>query len=291
MKVRRGWMISCLLGAAICCQAGESRALLIAVSHYPAHSGWIQVHGDNDLTLLIPVLDRFHFEQENRLILKDEAATYQAITQALQLLGEQASEGDNVWIHFSGHGQQMEDDNGDEPDGLDESLIPYNAQMYYQKGIYEGENHLRDDELNRYLTTIRRKLGETGSLWVSLDACHSGSATRGEEDEWMRGAHVVFSANPGFLPPEKSESSYIDTPLLQEEGLSPLTVLSACRADQNNYEYKSGDKWYGVLTYAFCQVMNSRTTWPEPKELIGALKAAMSKLTSKQRPVFETTQK
>lgn len=291
MKVRIGWIISCLCLAVICCRAGENRALLVAISRYPAHSGWMPIHGDNDLTLLTPVMDRFHFQHKNRVILKDEAATHRAIINALKLLGEQASEGDKVWIHFSGHGQQMEDDNGDESDGLDESLIPYDAQMYYRKGVYEGENHLRDDELNRYLTAIRRKLGDAGSLWVSLDACHSGSATRGEKDEWMRGVNVIFSANPGFLPPEKTESSYIDTPLLHEEGLSPLTVLSACRADQNNYEYKVGDRWYGVLTYSFCGVLNGCTVWPEPEALIGALKAKMSKLTNKQRPVFETTHK
>lgn len=251
----------------------------------------MQVHGDNDLTLLTSVLDRFHFKQKNRLILKDEAATHRAIVHALCQLDEQASEGDRVWIHFSGHGQQMEDDNGDEPDGLDESFIPYDAQMYYRKGVYEGENHLRDDELNRYLTSIRRKLGETGSLWVSLDACHSGSATRGEKDEWIRGVNVIFSDNPGFIPPDKSESSYIDTPLLQEEGLSPLTVLSACRADQNNYEYKAGNKWYGVLTYSLCRVLNACAVWPEPGNLMSELKTTMNRLTNKQRPVFETTQK
>lgn len=291
MMVRIGWIICWLFLYTICCSAGENRALLVAISHYPAHSGWMPIHAKNDLTLLTTVLDRFHFQHKNRLILKDEAATHQAIINALKQQSELASEGDRVWIHFSGHGQQMEDDNGDEPDGLDESLIPYDAQMYYRKGVYEGENHLRDDELNHYLTAIRRKLGNTGSLWVSLDACHSGSATRGEKDEWMRGVNVIFSANPGFLPPEKTESSYIDTPLLQEEGLSPLTVLSACRADQNNYEYKVGDRWYGVLTYCFCGVLNDCAVWPAPEALISALKAKMSKLTNKQRPVFETTHK
>ena len=39
------------------------------------------------------------------------------------------------------------DDNGDEEDGLDEALIPYDAQFWYAPGEYEGQNHLRDDEL------------------------------------------------------------------------------------------------------------------------------------------------
>jgi len=50
----------------------------------------------------------------------------------------------------------MEDDNGDEVGGLDESLVPYDAEMHFRKGKYEGENHIRDDEKdNSYYYPIR----------------------------------------------------------------------------------------------------------------------------------------
>lgn len=292
MKRRGIWIVGWLCLAAVCCRAGNDRALLVGISCYPLHSGWMPIHADNDLALLAGVLDRIRFPKETRRVLRDEEATYGAIVGELRRLADEAAEGDRVWIHFSCHGQQMEDDNGDEPDGLDEALVPYDARMYYRKGVYEGEKHLRDDELERYLNVIRRKLGESGMLRVSLDACHSGSATRGEEEDvFMRGAYAIFSADPGFLPPEVPKGHEADVPLAKEKGMSPLTVVSACRADQNNYEYRAEDgKWYGTLTYAISRTLSSGRAWPEPQEWIRALKKAMNRLTDRQRPVFETTQ-
>ena len=43
------------------------------------------------------------------------------------------------------------------------------------------EKHLRDDELEKYLTCIRQKTGANGSVLVTFDACHSGTANRIEE--------------------------------------------------------------------------------------------------------------
>ncbi len=111
----------------------------------------------------------------------DKHATKKNIIQALQHLIKQLKAGDDVCLHFSCHGQQMEDDNGDEADELDEALIPYDAQSTYQKGIYEGENHLRDDELEKFLISIRQKIGIDGSVLITFDACHSGTANRIEE--------------------------------------------------------------------------------------------------------------
>ena len=74
--------------------------------------------------------------------------------------------GDTVYIHFSGHGSQVEDRNGDESDGLDESILPYDART--------GEvPDSTDDELGALLTGLR-----TDRAWVVLDSCHSGTATR-----------------------------------------------------------------------------------------------------------------
>lgn len=106
-------------------------------------------------------------------------------------------QGDVVYIHYSGHGQQMTDVHNDEKDGLDECWIPYDA---YRKAsaTYHGEKHLTDDELNVYLNAIRNKIGAKGKLLVVIDACHSGDGTRGDEDEVVRGVEdtlVVDSLN------------------------------------------------------------------------------------------------
>ena len=120
----------------------------------------------------------------------------------------------------------MEDDNGDEADELDEALIPYDAQSTYQKGIYEGENHLRDDELEKFLISIRQKIGIDGSVLITFDACHSGTANRIEEyveddDAPIRGTNVIFSSNPFYIAPGNKHIER-KTNLAQQTGLSPI---------------------------------------------------------------------
>ena len=60
-----------------------------------------------------------------------------------------------------------------------------------------------DDELNGALTDVRKKLGPNGHLIVLLDACHSGTGTRGSG---MAGSVTAVDSNgykitlPTILP-------------------------------------------------------------------------------------------
>ena len=49
---------------------------------------------------------------------------------------DRVQRGDIAYFHYSGHGQQIADDNGDEADGYDETLVaidaPYSDE--YEKG-------------------------------------------------------------------------------------------------------------------------------------------------------------
>ena len=56
--------------------------------------------------------------------------------------------GEVIVVHFSGHGQQIADDNHDEADRLDETVVPYDAPSRWTTG-YTGERHIRDDELGK----------------------------------------------------------------------------------------------------------------------------------------------
>lgn len=286
-----GWMlvVLCLLHADLC-TAQTRRALCVMISEYPAHSGWASLHAENDWSVLRGCFWRHAFK-EIRLC-KDEHATYQRITAELRRLAKRSDPGDTVWIHFSCHGQQMEDLDGDEPDGLDEALIPYDAQMYYEAGIYEGECHLRDDDLNKYLIAIRKRLGDKGELWVSLDACHSASATRGDDSagQWIRGTNIIFSANPGFIPPEIQGNGYVDTPLERHPGWASLTVLSACKSYQDNHECELDGRWYGVLTYSIGEVLGHYPDWPQDHQrFMREINRMVRRMSPYQTPVLETT--
>ena len=98
--------------------------------------------------------------------------------------------GDIVVLHYSGHGQQIYDDDGDEIDGYDEAIIPYDGKISFKTGKYGGENHLRDDELGRMINQIRKKIGQAGDVIVILDSCHSGTATR--DFSPSRGTDIKF---------------------------------------------------------------------------------------------------
>ncbi|MBK8090133.1 MAG: caspase family protein [Chitinophagaceae bacterium] len=115
-------------------------------------------------------------QKENIRIVRDKEATKLGILNAIkQQLIDKAKPGDVCVFHFSGHGEQVFDDNGDEADGYDEALVTYDAPMEYQPGV---EKHLRDDEFGLKLEEIRTKLGADGNLLVIIDACHSGTSTR-----------------------------------------------------------------------------------------------------------------
>ena len=75
-------------------------------------------------------------------------ATHEGIINAFKSLTNQCKRGDQVFIHFSCHGQQMIDQVGDEPDGLTEAMVAYDAKREPTK-TYHGQNHFTDDELKR----------------------------------------------------------------------------------------------------------------------------------------------
>src|SRR5690606_38059030 len=158
--------------------SSEKHALIIAIGDYPAEGGWSQISSANDVPLIKSALLTQGFAESNITTLIDNQATKQGIEDAFTALAKRIKKGDIVVIHYSGHGQQIFDDNGDEVDGLDEAIVPYDAFVKYTNN-YKGENHLRDDELGNIIANFRNKLGENGQLLVILDSCHSGSATRG----------------------------------------------------------------------------------------------------------------
>ena len=165
------------------------RALIIAVGDYPENSGWGAISSVNDVPLIKNSLLINGFLEQDIMILLDAKATKQGILDALEQLQSKIVKGDIVVIHYSGHGQQIFDDNGDEIDNKDEALVPYDAFVRYS-ATYKGENHLRDDTIGTIVTNFGNKLGKSGQLLVLLDSCHSGSATRGAK---TRGGQGTFA--------------------------------------------------------------------------------------------------
>lgn len=286
--IKRLLFIAFMSIVSICCQAQQKHALIVAIADYPTESGWSRINSDNDISILAPEFEKMGFRLAT---LVNKEATKERILQALKNLAKHVRCKDYVCIHFSCHGQQMEDENQDEPDGLDEALIPYDASLSYQEGVYEGNNHLRDDELEKQLNIIRQKLGEQGSLLVTFDACHSGTADRDEEyveddDAPIRGTSAVFSSNPFFISPDSKKVEKQNV-LPKSKEMSSLCIISACQPFQRNFETKVNGKYYGTLSYALYQVLKENSSWNA--SCYPFIEKEARKLSIRQIPMVEST--
>ena len=236
--------------------AQTKRALVIGLGEQQ-DKAWNKINGDKDVPFVQAMLKNAGFKSVTTLV--NRQATKVGIVRAFKRMTASCKHGDVVYIHYSGHGQQMTDVHNDERDGLDECWIPYDA-CRKASATYHGEKHLTDDELNVYLNVIRNKIGARGKLLVVIDACHSGDGTRGDDDEVVRGVEdtlVVDSQNARGLYEtfEMLKSLFMgdyDKEKIINDKAKPLAerwiTISACRSDQVNVEMKSPA--VGKLTYA-----------------------------------------
>lgn len=249
-------IIYLLLLLSLSVTAQTKRALVIGLGEQQ-DKAWNKINGDKDVPLVHTMLKNAGFKSVTTLV--NRQATKVGIVGAFKRLTASCKQGDVVYVHYSGHGQQMTDVHNDEKDGLDECWIPYDA-CRKANANYHGEKHLTDDELNVYLNAIRNKIGANGKLLVAIDACHSGDGTRGEDDEIVRGVedtlvvdslntrglYETFEAIKSFFMGDNGKENVINTkakPLAER-----WITISACRSDQVNVEMKSPT--VGKLTYA-----------------------------------------
>ena len=255
--------------AVIAGNAQRKRAFMVGVSHYDtALTGyqWNNINGVEDINLLSPVLKK---QGCDLTMLLDEEATYENITRQLTTFTNKTKKGDIVYLHFSTHGQPVEDLNGDEDDGWDEAIVPIDAYKLYRKGVYEGKKHLLDDQLNLYVKKLREKIGPSGFLYVVIDACHAGSSSRAN-DETVRGTKVGFSYNNKVFKPSNQKKSYYKIEAVPK--FSNVLFVEACRPDQVNTEIKVGDKRYGPLSYNIAQVLSAKSLSANADEFLKNLK-------------------
>lgn len=232
-------VVACVLNAV----AERKHALIIGLGKQE-DKNWSTIHGDKDVDVVKSMLVKCGFRDICTVI--NEQATKQGIAQALLDLTKNCKKGDLVYIHYSGHGQFMTDLDGDESERWkgkhsqwDESWIPYDAYMYYCEKD-RGEKHFSDDEIAKFLTNIRYRIGNSGKLYVVVDACHSGDATRGDDSECVRGVDVEFK-----IPRSINNDP---TKPVKEDWLT----ISACKPYQLCFEMKSPT--IGKLTHALSKI-------------------------------------
>jgi hypothetical protein len=171
----------------------------------------------------------------------DAQATKAAMSAGFQAIVTGAKKDDVVVITFSGHGTYVPDLNGDEADGLDEGLCPYDLQT--------GGGALLDDEIHAIFAA--RAAGVR--LVLISDSCHSGTVTRAavpDPDEHDDVSRPRFMPMGNWLPPDQLPRGASGKPLArapQVSGVSAFTkalsraagdlLLSGCQEGPNNFSY------------------------------------------------------
>jgi hypothetical protein len=179
--VSRWWRTSTfallLLTLSVPLARAEDRALLIGVGRYRMPGA--NLPGiDKDVEMMREALKLIGFRDSQIRVLADEAATLAAIQSAFETwLVQGVGPSDRVVFYFSGHGSRMADRNGDEPDRLDEILIPHD----FEPTSGDPRSALVDDMLGQWLSKVPSR-----RVYAFIDACHSGTATKGlDEDKWL----------------------------------------------------------------------------------------------------------
>lgn len=142
------------------------RAVLIGINYYGQSGQLSGCHNDvrNIKDYLITVHD---FQENNITTLMDDryhtSPTYANIMTAFRQAVRLTQSGDTLFCHFSGHGGQVLDRNGDEDDGKDETLIPVD---------FTSAGQITDDKL---LLELVKPLPRDSVMTCLMDCCHSGT--------------------------------------------------------------------------------------------------------------------
>jgi len=226
-------------------------ALLVGVDRYPFLPEENQLRScANDARLMGYVLrERFGFAEEGLTLLLDEAATREGILAGLRDLLKRAREGDSIVFYFSGHGSQTPDEDGDEADGMDETLVPYDS------GRYEHPSRdIIDDEIHEW---ILEASAVTPYITLIADTCFSGGVARGPREKWIEPDRRLpttsrLHTRSGTGSPRNSNKGPSRFLPLSER----YALLAACRFLETAKELTPipGEREpYSAFTYFLCQ--------------------------------------
>ncbi|KAM4063758.1 caspase domain-containing protein [Hirsutella rhossiliensis] len=149
--------------------SGRRKALLIGINYFGQKGelrGCINdVHNVSNF-----LCERYNYKREDMVILTDDQSnpvmrpTKDNMIRAMQWLVKDAQPNDALFLHYSGHGGQTEDLDGDEDDGFDEVIYPVDHQQ---------NGHIVDDDIH---ALVVKPLRPGVRLTAIFDSCHSATA-------------------------------------------------------------------------------------------------------------------
>ncbi len=242
-----------------------NKALLIGTTAYEVESS--NLPGiDLDLVEMKRVARKLGFEKENIRTLKGKDVTLGNLKyQFSSFLNTNVLPSDTVLIYYSGHGVQVPDVSGDESDGADEAISLYDLRSVYkhdtQTVTWDGV--LLDDQLAEMLNTL-----VSDNVIVIVDACHSGTVTRGftgTESADTKAYGSTSFAVKSLGPPTRATRTLAagGANLVDREAAGVITLSAA----QDNQQALASEKG-SLFTLAIAETLESQRLTASPQSLI-----------------------
>ena len=127
------------------------------------------------------LIDADNWKEENVILLINQQATIENITNAFDQMADIVDENDVFLFSWQGHGSKIRDippsgkTEYDEEDEFDEIIAPYNCYIDENGFIH---NYISDDKLNRMFSNINSK-----GQFIIFDCCYSGGIIKDLEAE------------------------------------------------------------------------------------------------------------
>jgi len=268
------------------------KAFLVGLNRYPDPRNNLKGCVNDVLLMAKTLREQFQFDGPSDVkLLTDERATTTNIRKGLEWLVGDASPGDSLVFHYSGHGAQVRDLSGDElSDNLDEIICPYDL---------DWEHPLTDDDLAGICDSV--PIGAV--LTVILDCCHSGTGLRNflRPDLPIRYKFLSAPVEVRHRSEPEIENRGIDRSVtmigpdrklpVRRFGISiaktNAVLIAGCRSDQLSADAWIDGDYHGALTYYLWRSLrntNWRTTY---RKLIAATGAELADHNYDQEPQLE----
>lgn len=199
----------------------------------------------------------------SRALLFEDDATKAGIIKAVESIYQKLSAGDWFVWQFSGHGTYARDNDGDEVDGRDEALCPWDMKR----------NLFFDDEI--YALLSRRPAGV--KVLLITDCCHSGTMTRNTEAE----------GEPRFVPFRQLSDEAVNGEHDLRRGSAPLDEvvhISGCKDSEVSYDARFGGRANGAMSYFAIRAYRSLPRGGTFRQWFKALSESIRNSQYKQTP-------
>ncbi|KAL3131919.1 hypothetical protein ABBQ38_007622 [Trebouxia sp. C0009 RCD-2024] len=200
----------------------RKRAILVGCN-YPGSPHELKGCANDVVSIRALLYDLFDYRPEDVSILQDtDPQTLQPtganIKAELNRLVSITAPGDVLFFHYSGHGTQVPSDDADEPDKLDEAIVPTDMNL------------ILDDDLR----VITRKIPRGARFTMLSDCCHSGSML----DHKPR--HLTKDTSrhlPAGSIPKVNQAPWRSKSLPYEALLAQLSQAVGAQVGQGNLRY------------------------------------------------------